>query len=53
MVLSRTENTRYNTNSNFGETIHTFQDCNIKNNIKNLEGIKPPKTSKQQDFDFI
>ena len=34
MALIRTENSLYNRNSSFGETIDKFQDGNIKNKTK-------------------
>ena len=47
MVLTRTESTRDNSNSTFGETIKKFQDYNIKKDIRALERKKKKETPKQ------
>ena len=52
MALTRTENTRCNTYSSFGEIINKFQDCNIKKNIRTPER-KYKTTPKQHGVDFI
>ena len=51
MVLIRTENTRYTTNSSFEETINKFQRCNIKKN--NIRTLKRKKKKLQNNKDSI